>query len=105
MSSATFGGGREVVESRALLEEMWQPAELGDGTVYERPPDAAWTHYGLGWVLNLREEHPWVGGTGGLRAAFAVFPDDDVAVAVLTSLQGSGPERLVEGVFERVVAD
>jgi len=50
----------------------------------------------LGWMVTLRSSHPAAGGTGGLRAAFAVYPKDDLSVIVLTNFQGAGPEALVE---------
>jgi CubicO group peptidase (beta-lactamase class C family) len=85
------------VISRARLEEIWEPARFRDGTIYAGTPPSV-TGYGMGWTLNRRAIHPWVGGTGGLRAAFAFYPNDNLAVAVLTNFQGAGPEAIVDGV-------
>jgi CubicO group peptidase (beta-lactamase class C family) len=35
---------------------------------------------------------------GGAKAAFAVYPQDDVAIVILTNLQGSMPERFIDRV-------
>ncbi len=48
--------------------------------------------------LNTRADHRSGGGTGGLRAAFGLYPRDNLSVIVLTNFQGAGPEALVEGV-------
>jgi CubicO group peptidase (beta-lactamase class C family) len=42
-----------------------------------------------------------VGGTGGIRAAFFVYPNDDLAVIVLTNRQGAQPESLVDGIARK----
>lgn len=83
--------------SRQNLEELWRPATFGDGTAYSGP-GPFWTSYGLGWTLNLRPMHPRVGGTGGLRAGFAIYPNDNLSVIVLTNLQAAGPDSLGDGI-------
>lgn len=85
------------IVSRRLLEALWEPARYIDGALYEGPPPRR-ESYGLGWVLKTHAEHPSVGGTGGLRAAFALYPRDNLSVIVLTNFQGAGPEALVEDV-------
>jgi CubicO group peptidase (beta-lactamase class C family) len=82
-----LGQGRLI--GRQNLEELWKPATLrGDTTA----------PYGLGWVLAPRASRRAPGGTGGLRAAFSVFPDDDLSIILLTNFQGAGPEALLDGV-------
>lgn len=83
--------------STQSLNELWRPATFNDGSEY-LGAGPSWTSYGLGWTLNLGAGHPTVGGTGGLRAGFAVYPRDRLAVVVLTNLQGAGPDSLVDGV-------
>ena len=82
--------------SRSSLEEIWKPTRLADGTIYhiEGTPLA----YGLGWPLVDRTPHRAAGGSGGVRAGFFVYPEDDLAVVVLTNLMGAQPEDLIEGV-------
>jgi len=79
--------------SRASLETLWTPAPLSDGSRFE--------NYGLGWWLVPRGSHPEAGGNGGARAAFAVYRQDDLAVVVVTNLQGSEATSLVEGVAKK----
>lgn len=83
--------------SAQSLNELWRPATFNDGSQY-LGAGPSWTSYGLGWILNLGAGHPKVGGTGGLRAGFAIYPRDRLAVVVLTNLQGAGPDSLVDGV-------
>jgi CubicO group peptidase (beta-lactamase class C family) len=75
--------------SRQSLEELWKPATLKEG---------ANAPYGLGWVLAPRAARRAPGGTGGLRAAFSMFPQDDLSIILLSNFQGAGPEALLDGV-------
>lgn len=84
------------------LDQIWQPAKLKDGSTPERPATPSiWRRYGLGWVLKLDSSHPMAGGTGGLRAAFFVYPKDKLAVIVLTNGQGTRPESLADDIAHR----
>jgi len=72
---------------RALLPVMWSPAILADGTRTQRA---------VGWATDSRNANRWAGQSGGNRGAFAIYPDDNVAVVVLTNLQGASPELLLD---------
>jgi CubicO group peptidase (beta-lactamase class C family) len=54
--------------------------------------------YGLGWIVLDDDAHPGFGGSGGGRCAVFHYPGERLAVAVMTNLQGAGPEDLVERV-------
>jgi len=59
--------------------EMWAPARLRDGTL---------THYGFGWRLDVVEGHADVGhggSTSGFSASLQRFPEDKLAVIILTN--------------------
>lgn len=86
-------GGKLI--SRQSLEEIWKPTTLADGTTVHLGGPRG---YGLGWPVVDRKKHRAAGGSGGARAGFFVYPDDDLAVIVLTNLSGAGPESLVEGI-------
>ena len=88
---------KEIVDT-AHLEALWQPTVFNDGTTYTAPPSSPYTSYGLGWIINSKSNLTWVGGTGGLRSAFAVYPSQNLAIVILTNLQGAGPERIIEGI-------
>jgi CubicO group peptidase (beta-lactamase class C family) len=63
----------------ASKEQMWTPAKLNDGTPQK---------YGFGWFLDTVEGHKNI-GHGGLTAGFSAsiqrFPDDGLAVIILTN--------------------
>ena len=71
------------------LRQLWAPSSFADA----RP--APWA---LGWPAIRRGEHRAVAGIGGGRSAFYVYPDDDLAVIILTNLAGSQPEQLIDTV-------
>ncbi len=63
----------------ASKEQMWTPAKLNDG----KP-----TRYGFGWFLGPRLGHRNIGHSGstsGFSASLQRFPDDKLAVIVLTN--------------------
>jgi CubicO group peptidase (beta-lactamase class C family) len=49
----------------------------------------------LGWPVATRRSHPAIGGG---RSGLFVYPEDDVAVVVLTNLQGAEPEAFIDNV-------
>lgn len=73
----------------ASVRRLWQPASLNDG----KP--APWA---LGWPAIGRDAHRAVAGIGGGRSAFYVYPDDDLAVIILSNLAGGQPEQLIDTV-------
>jgi CubicO group peptidase (beta-lactamase class C family) len=75
--------------SRSSLDELWAPARLNDGTSVDI--------YGLGWWLALQPTHPAVGGNGGGRAAFFVYPKDDLAVIVMRYVLNLEGRRVLSG--------
>lgn len=78
----------KLLKSREALKKMWSPISFNNG----KP-----TNWALGWGVNkFRMKHPAVGMSGGGRSAFLVYPDDELAVIVLTNLGGSSPENWIE---------
>lgn len=71
------------------LRQLWMPTAFTDG----KP--APWA---LGWPTIRRTEHRAVAGIGGARSAFYVYPDDDLAVIILTNLAGAQPEQLIDAI-------
>jgi CubicO group peptidase (beta-lactamase class C family) len=74
---------------KSSLTALWTPSILSDGK------NGTW---GLGWPIFARPKHTSYVPFGGAKAAFAVYPEDDVAVVILTNLQGSMPERFIDRV-------
>ncbi|MBJ7313783.1 serine hydrolase [Rugamonas sp. CCM 8940] len=73
----------------ANLVQLWTPSTYSDG----KP--APWA---MGWPAIRRGEHRAVAGIGGGRSAFYVYPEDDLAVIILTNLAGAQPEQLIDTV-------
>lgn len=71
----------------ASLETLWEPGMLNDG----RP-----NSWAIGWPAFSRPSHRAVSGIGGARSAFFVYPDDDLAIVILTNLLGGNPEQLMD---------
>ncbi len=73
----------------ASVQQLWRPTTLNDG---KRAP------WALGWPSIGGEAHRAVAGIGGARSAFYVYPDDDLAVIILSNLAGAQPEQLIDAV-------
>ncbi|GAA4310476.1 hypothetical protein GCM10023183_28440 [Nibribacter koreensis] len=54
--------------------------------------------YGIGWTTMTRAAHPAVGGIGGGRSAFFMYPEDDLTIILLTNRMGSAPESFIDEV-------
>jgi CubicO group peptidase (beta-lactamase class C family) len=72
--------------SAANIRSMWTPEKLNSGA------DGSW---GAGWPVLQMSPRRQVAGAGGARAAFVVYPDDRLAIIVLTNLVGANPERFI----------
>jgi len=81
--------GRMVSEDG--LRRMWTPEKLKSGA------DGAWA---LGWPVLQTVPQRQVAGIGGARAAFFVYPDEGLAVIVLTNLAGANPQTFVPRIAE-----
>lgn len=77
--------------SPASMQNMWTPEKLNSGA------DGAWA---AGWPVLATQPRRQVAGIGGNRAAFIVYPDDGLAVIVLTNLVGGNPERFIPQIAE-----
>lgn len=80
--------------SRPAFQAMTAAAPLADGKPFHFPGSTM--GYGLGWIVVDPPARRAFGGSGGGRAALFIYPDEALAVGVLTNLQGAGPESLVE---------
>ena len=71
------------------LERMWTPEKLNSGV------DGSWS---AGWPVLRSSGHRQIAGMGGARAAFVIYPDDGLAVIVLTNLVGSNPQDRIPAI-------
>lgn len=73
--------------SPAGLKQLWQPGRFNDGR------SSPWA---LGWPIIRDKEYRTVAGIGGARSAFYIYPDNDLAVVILTNLAGASPEHMID---------
>jgi CubicO group peptidase (beta-lactamase class C family) len=74
--------------SKSTLKTLWTAGTYNNGSP---------TQWAIGWgFTKFRPKHPAVGMTGGGRSAFLVYPEDDLAIVILTNLGGSFPENFIE---------
>lgn len=87
----------KLLKTKEALKTLWTRGTYNDGTP---------TQWALGWVVKPRPRHDAVVITGGGRSAMVVYPDDELAIVVLTNLSGSYPEEFVDelaGFFNPVI--
>ena len=87
-----------LLKTGEALETLWTAGRYNDGSP---------TQWALGWVTKPRGRHSAVIATGGGRAAFFVYPEDNLAVVVLTNLAGAYPEEFIDelaGLYEPEIA-
>ncbi|WP_425476498.1 serine hydrolase domain-containing protein [Aerolutibacter daejeonensis] len=73
------------------LQRMWTPEKLNNGT------EGAWA---AGWSVLQAAPPRQVAGIGGARAAFVVYPDEGLAIVLLTNLAGANPQRFIPRIAE-----
>jgi CubicO group peptidase (beta-lactamase class C family) len=78
---------RGALVSPAGLTQMWQRGHFNDGRE---------TPWALGWPAIRSKDYRAVAGIGGMRSAFYVYPDHDLAIVILTNLAGAAPEQMVD---------
>jgi CubicO group peptidase (beta-lactamase class C family) len=83
-------------KTKSSLKTLWTPGALNNGEL---------TPYAIGWRTITRSEHPAVGGAGGNWAAFWIYPEDDLAIVILTNLEGAYPESFIDEVAGYYIPD
>jgi CubicO group peptidase (beta-lactamase class C family) len=81
----------------ALRDTMWTSIPLADGKVFRFGGTAG---MGLGWQVDDDPAGKVATMTGGAASGLSVYLKPGLSVAVLTNLQGSGPEQLLKGVAD-----
>lgn len=85
-----------LLKDQASLRTLWTPARLPNGQVGGF--NELVNGYALGWPTVTRAEHPAVGPVGGMRSALFVYPQDELAIIVLSNVQGANPEYFIDEV-------
>ena len=84
----------ELLSKPSSIETLWTPAVLTNGKT--KGFNNLLNGYALGWPVVARHEHPAVAPSGGNRAAFFVYPEDDLSIVVLTNLMGGLPSLFID---------
>ena len=79
----------QLFKHKNTLENMWIPGKINNGE---------YSGWAVGWQTINRFGHRAVAGIGGSRSWFYIYPDDDLAVIVLTNLRGTMPENMAREV-------
>lgn len=87
-------GGR-LLSKPGSLDRMWQPDVLNDGTA---------NIWAMGWPILTGTKRRAIGGIGGGRSTFFVYPDEGVAVIVMTNLVGANPQNMIDTIAGYYVA-
>lgn len=85
-----------LLNTSTSVATLWTPGVLNDGT--RAGFGKLLNGYALGWPTIERALHPAVAPVGGGRSAIVVYPKDDLAIVVLTNLQGSSPESFIDDI-------
>ena len=79
---------------RERIDKMWTPIQLNSGEYGGF--GGGLDRYALGWPVMTREQHPALVPIGGGRAALAIYPEDDLAIILLTNLTGVLVHEIVD---------
>lgn len=78
----------QLFQKSGTLDLMWSPSKFNNGNP---------TNWTRGWgIAKFRKNHKAIGMSGGNRSALLIYPDDQLAIIVLTNLGGSAPEDFLE---------
>jgi CubicO group peptidase (beta-lactamase class C family)/Tfp pilus assembly protein PilF len=92
-----------LLKAKTSLPTLWTSGVLNNGS--PGGFGGLLNGYALGWPTAIRPEHRAVGGIGGGRSAFLIYPEEDLAVVILTNLQGSNPESFIDEVAGFYIPD
>jgi len=84
----------ELLKKSSSIKTLWTPAVLSNGKT--KGFNNLLNGYALGWPVVGRSEHPAVAPAGGDRAAFFVYPKDELSIVVLTNLMGAIPSQFID---------
>lgn len=85
------------------MVSLWTPAKLTNGKTGGF--SSLLNGYAAGWPVISRAEHPAVAPVGGGRSAVFVYPEDDLAIIVLTNLSRGSPELFIDEIASFFISD
>lgn len=84
----------EFLKKKESTAQMWTPVKLNNGGYGGFGDDL--NAYALGWPVIHRNEHPAIAPIGGGRAAFIIYPEDNLAIILFTNLSGNDTIAMIE---------
>jgi CubicO group peptidase (beta-lactamase class C family) len=85
------------------IDLIWDPVKLNSGS-YDGFGGLL-NAYALGWPVITRKNHSAVAPIGGGRAAFIIYPKDNLTVILFTNLTGCAPEEIIEKITKSYIPD
>jgi CubicO group peptidase (beta-lactamase class C family) len=85
------------------IDTIWEPVKLNNGS-YDGFGGLL-NSYALGWPVISRQKHSAVAPLGGGRAAFIIYPKDNLAIILFANLTGSFPEEIIEKIARFYIPD
>jgi CubicO group peptidase (beta-lactamase class C family) len=92
-----------LLEKNEDIDAIWEPVKLNNGT-YDGFGGVL-NAYALGWPVITRQNHSAVASVGGGRAAFIIYPKDDLAIILFANLTGVFPEEIIEKITRFYIPD
>ncbi len=89
---------KRLLKDEKSIKTMWTPVKLNNGK--HGGFGGILNAYALGWPVVERKQHPAVAPIGGGRAAFLIYPQDNLTIILLTNLTGCSPELMVDKIAE-----
>ena len=85
------------------IDVIWEPVKLNNGS-YDGFGGLL-NAYALGWPVITRQNHSAVASIGGGRAAFIIYPKDNLTIILFTNLTGIAPEEIIEKIAKFYISD
>lgn len=84
----------KLLKKQESIDQMFTTTKLNNGEIggFNKLTNG----YALGWPTVERDEHFAVAPVGGMRSALFLYPQDNLAIVILTNLQGSNPEWFID---------
>ena len=84
-----------LLTKKSSVERLWTADKFNDGK------SNIWA---MGWPILAGTSRRAVGGIGGGRSAFFVYPEDHVAVIVMTNMVGANPQNMIDTIAGNYIA-
>ena len=91
------------LQKKSSITTLWEPAILNNGGT--QGFNNLQNGYALGSPVAVRDEHPAVASTGGDRAGFFIYRQDDLSIVVLTNFSGALPHYFIDDIAGFYIPD